>query len=319
MKRVLTAVVLAPLVLLAVFRAPLWLFALLVAAVIVLALHEYLHIAEAAGLKPFKWLTYAVSLLPIVVLWVESVRALYFAAPRRYAAYPVDFAMLRTMSALPFLTPVIFGVALVFRKELQTGLASAAASVFGVFYLGSSLSLLISLRADRVFSFLLIFILLSVWAGDIAAYYVGRSIGKHKLAPIVSPNKSWEGAVASVIASVAVAILVFHFAPQVNKLFGRSWLSGTGGWTFYTPLESFTFSVQPFHAIILGVLTNVAAQFGDLFESALKRGANLKDSGTLLPGHGGVLDRIDALLFAIPVVWYYAHIIGPRFIIGSFE
>jgi phosphatidate cytidylyltransferase len=309
MKRVLTAVVLAPLVLLAVFRAPLWLFALLVAAVIVLALHEYLHIAEAAGLRPFKWLTYAVSLLPIVALWVASVHDLYFARPRYFAFYPIAFA-LRTMFVLPVLAPVVFGVALVFRKELQMGLASAAASVFGVFYIGGSLFLLIALRADQWLCILVIFILLSVWAGDIAAYYVGRSIGKHKLAPIVSPNKSWEGAIASVVASIGVAFLVFHFGQALNSLFVPSGLFGKSGWTFYTPLESFNYQVQPYTVIILGVLTNVAAQFGDLFESALKRGANVKDSGTLLPGHGGVLDRIDALLFAIPVVWYYANLTG---------
>jgi phosphatidate cytidylyltransferase len=317
MKRVLTAVVLVPLVLLAVFRAPLWLFALLVAAVIILALHEYLHIAEAAGFKPFTWLTYAVSLLPIVALWIASVHALYFAEPRRYAVYPVDFALLRTLSVLPFLAPVIFGIPLVFRRELRTGLASVAVSAFGVLYVAASLSVLIALRSNPMQCILVIFILLSVWAGDIAAYYVGRSIGKHKLAPIVSPNKSWEGAIASVVASVAVAFLVFHFGQQLNGFFARSWLSGTGGWTLYTPLESLSFHVQPFHVIILGILTNVAAQFGDLFESALKRGANLKDSGALLPGHGGVLDRIDALLFAIPVVWYYANLTG--FLSKTFE
>lgn len=311
MKRVLTAVVLIPLVLLAVFRAPLWLFALLVAAVIVLALHEYLAIAEAAGLKPFKWLTYGVGLLPIIALWIASVYALYFvASPRRYAAYPVDFALLRMLSLLPFLAPVIFGIPLVFRRELRMGLASAAVSVFGVLYIAVALSLLIALRSNPMQCVLVILILFSVWAGDIAAYYVGRSIGKHKLAPIVSPNKSWEGAIASVIASVAVAFGVFHFSQQLNSYFFRNWLSGTGGWTFYTPLKSLRFQVQPFQAIILGILTNIAAQFGDLFESALKRGANVKDSGTLLPGHGGILDRIDALLFAIPVVWYYANLTG---------
>jgi phosphatidate cytidylyltransferase len=198
------------------------------------------------------------------------------------------------------------------------GLASAAASVFGVFYIAGSLFLLIVLRTDQLFCVLVIFILFSVWAGDIAAYYVGRSIGKHKLAPIVSPNKSWEGAIASVVASIGVAFLVFHFGQQLSSFFSRGWLFGTGGWTFYTSPESFNYHVQPYHVIILGILANVAAQFGDLFESALKRGANLKDSGTLLPGHGGVLDRIDALLFAIPVVWYYAHIIGP-FLLGHFE
>jgi phosphatidate cytidylyltransferase len=310
MKRVLTAVVLVPLVLLAVFRAPLWLFALLVAAIIVLALHEYLAIAEATGIKPFRWLTYAVSVIPIITVWVAIVIALQASTPRRYAPYPVDPPALRALSILPIIAPVIFGVALVFRKDLHTGLASAAVSAFGVLYVAGSLSRLITLRADSAGNILIIFVLLSVWAGDTAAYYVGRSLGKHKLAPIVSPNKSWEGAIASVIASVAVAFAVFHFREQLSGYFVSSWPSGTDGRTFYTPLETATFQVGPIYILVLGVITNVAAQFGDLFESALKRGAGVKDSGTLLPGHGGVLDRIDALLFAVPVVWYYAQLTG---------
>ena len=309
MKRVLTAVVLIPLVLVAVFRAPLSLFALLVAAVIVLALHEYLAIAEAAGIKPFKWLTYVVSLLPLLIFF-----ALWFSertyAVRRYAAYPLDFAVFRTWSMWLIVLPVLVGIPLVFRKELASGLASSAASAFGVLYIAASLSMLISLRANPSQQILLVFVLFSVWAGDIAAFYVGRSIGKHKLAPIVSPNKSWEGAVASVVASVAVAFVVFHFARQVNRFFASNWFSGARGWTFYTPSDWLDFQVRPIHVVILGILTNVAAQFGDLFESALKRGAGVKDSGTLLPGHGGELDRIDALLFAIPVVWYDANLTG---------
>src|SRR5215467_6446601 len=295
MKRVLTAVVLIPIVLLLVFRAPLWLFALGVALIIVLALHEYLGIAEAAGIKPFKWLTYVVSLLPIAVLWGSMLRTLYIASPRRYAGFVVEAQFWRTSLLLPLLAPVIFGIPLVFRKDLLGGFAAAADSVFGVFYVAVSLSQLIVLRADRGYGILIIFVLFSVWTGDIAAYYVGRSLGKHKLAPIVSPNKSWEGAIASVVASVAVAALVFHFQPQISRLFVVPPWTLRGRWI---------------SVAALGILTNVTAQFGDLFESALKRGANLKDSGTLLPGHGGVLDRIDALLFAIPVVWYYAQITG---------
>ena len=311
MKRVLTAVVLIPLVLLMVFRAPLWLFALVLAAIIVLALHEYLNIAEAAGIKPFRWLTYILAVLPIVVTWSSIIVAHEMATPRRYFSYFYFsvFPVLRTWWVLPILLPVIYGIALVFRKDLLAGLASSAASAFGVLYIAGSLSLLIALRGDSAYDFLIIFTLFSVWAGDTAAYYVGRAFGRHKLAPIVSPNKSWEGAIASIIASVLVAFAVFHYREQLSGFFSHQVPTATG-WTFYTPLEAVAFRVAPMHAVILGVLTNVAAQFGDLFESALKRGANLKDSGSLLPGHGGILDRIDALLFAIPAVWYYAHLTG---------
>jgi phosphatidate cytidylyltransferase len=160
--------------------------------------------------------------------------------------------------------------------------------------------LLVRLRHLPQNEYLIIFILFSVWGGDIAAYYVGKNFGRHKLAPVVSPNKSWEGAIASALASVVIAILVFHWREAINGLFTHEPEPDV-----YEPMR---FGLV--HIIALGVLTNVAAQVGDLFESALKRGAGVKDSGTLLPGHGGMLDRIDALLFAIPVVWYYAELTG---------
>ncbi|HET9283632.1 MAG TPA: phosphatidate cytidylyltransferase [Candidatus Angelobacter sp.] len=301
MKRVLTAVALIPVVLLIVFRAPLWLFALVVAAIIVLALREYLGIAEAAGIKPFHGLTYAVALLPTVVFLLF--RFLAWQAERRGSHSPVpEEPLLLSFLFLWGLAPVIFGIPLVFRKELRAGLASAAASMMGFLYVGASLALLIELRDQPAFNILIVFILFSVWGGDIAAYYVGKNFGRHKLAPVVSPNKSWEGAVASILASVLVAFLVFHFLAQLTPLFSTGWLPDLDTWTRFQPKGNVGWR----HVIALGVLTNVAAQFGDLFESALKRGAGVKDSGTLLPGHGGMLDRIDALLFAIPAVWYYA-------------
>jgi phosphatidate cytidylyltransferase len=317
MKRVLTAAVLIPVVLLLVFRAPLWLVSLAVAAIIVLALHEYLGVAEAAGIKPFRWLTYVVGLLPIFLFLMSRLIELLSTGEQRYPAYPtINLALLGTLSMILLVAPVIFGTALVFRKELRGGLASTAASVFGVVYIAASLSLLLVLRSNRTQHVLVVFILFSVWAGDIAAYYVGRSIGKHKLAPIVSPNKSWEGAIASVLASVAISLLFFHFRREINGLFVDADSMKTY-WLFPIPNELPLPRVLWVHAVVLGILTNVAAQFGDLFESALKRGAGVKDSGTLLPGHGGILDRIDALLFAIPVVWYYAQITG--FLTAAFE
>jgi phosphatidate cytidylyltransferase len=302
MKRVLTAVVLIPVVLLIVFKAPLWLFALVVAAIIVLALHEYLSIAEAAGIKPFHGLTYAAGILPILLfLLFRFIEWQQAAGERHYFRVPV-YPILFSLLVLSSLAPVIFGTSLVFRKELRGGLASAATSILGFIYVGASLSLLIELRAEPVYNVLIVFTLFSVWAGDIAAYYVGKNFGRHKLAPVVSPNKSWEGAVASIIASVLVAFLVFHFLSQLTPLFSAGWIPDLDVWTAFQP----TGNVRWQHVIALGILTNIAAQFGDLFESALKRGAGVKDSGTLLPGHGGMLDRIDALLFAVPVVWYYA-------------
>lgn len=305
MTRVLTAVVLIPVVLLIVFRAPLWLFALAVAGIIVLTLNEYLNIAEKAGCKPFRRVSYLLALLPILFTFFGTAYVKYSSPGGHYYSSSQDLFLRDGLFAVLVLSCVIAGIALVLRKEMSGGLASIAATVMGVLYIGASLSLLVSLRSG-VESFLVIFILFSVWGGDIAAYYVGRTFGRHKLAPVVSPNKSWEGAIASVIASVGIAALVFLYQSPIS-----SWM-GTRYWLFPYPAASnvLNFRVVIVHAIILGVATNVAAQFGDLFESALKRGAGVKDSGELLPGHGGMLDRIDALLFAIPVVWCYATLSG---------
>jgi phosphatidate cytidylyltransferase len=298
MKRVLTAVVLVPLVLLVVFRAPLWLFSLVIAGIVVLALHEYLGILRNYGTQPVAAASY--------VLAIAIVLGTLSAVDYRIFGYlPFLFAPWLFGSWQIFLIfPLIFGIPLVFRREMQGALPSAAGSAFGVLYLAASLALLIPMRHDPFRNVLIIFILFSVWAGDTAAFYIGRSFGRHRLAPTVSPKKSWEGAIASVVASIATAWLVFHFSASIRSWFTKSELY------FYTPLEEPSGQVGLVHIIILGALTNIAAQLGDLFESALKRGAQVKDSGSILPGHGGVLDRIDALLFAIPVVWYYATFSG---------
>jgi phosphatidate cytidylyltransferase len=290
MKRVLTAAALVPVVLLILFKAPWPLLVLAISAVVILTLHEYLNVTEGYGIKPFRWMTYTLAMLVVLA----------FTAYNFAWLIPSFLRGVLSWFSLWYLMPVIFGSAAVFRKEMRMAVPAAAMSVFGVIYIAASLGLLIRLRHFPQAEYLIVFILFSVWGGDIAAYYIGKNFGRHKLAPIVSPNKSWEGAVASVIASVGIALLVFYFRKGINNLFTH---------------EPDAPILSPDHLglieiILLGVITNVAAQFGDLFESALKRGAGVKDSGTLLPGHGGVLDRIDALLFAIPVVWYYAELTG---------
>jgi|SRR5947209_6454175 len=301
MKRVLTAALLIPVVLLIVFKAPLWLFALVVAALIILALREYLDIVEAAGIKPFRWLVCGVGVLPILLLLCSILVSHLPPHSRQYWHYLPGSSLLLTWWIMALLSAMIFGIPLIFRKDMNQGLASVAASVLGVLYIGASLSMLISLRWDMTRSVLVVFILFSVWAGDIAAYYVGKNFGRHKLAPVVSPNKSWEGTIASVLASIGIAILVLHFRHILKGWFSHPEIVWEDTFPPVWPLNLF-------HALLLGVLTNVAAQSGDLFESALKRGAGVKDSGALLPGHGGLLDRIDSLLFAIPMVMVYTNV-----------
>jgi phosphatidate cytidylyltransferase len=290
MKRVLTAVVLIPVVLLIVFKAPWPVFDFVVAAIVILTLREYLDVTDAYGIKPFRWITYLVSTFVVLGFTLYNFRWMGWRLPI------FEFSVI----ALAYLLVLIFGVPAVFRRDMKMVVPASAMSVFGVFYIAFSLALLIRLRHMAQSEYLIVFILFSVWGGDIAAYYIGKNFGRHKLAPVVSPNKSWEGAVASVIASIGIAVLVFHFRQYINALFTHE----------PDPDVLDPAPLGMLCVVGLGLVSNIAAQFGDLFESALKRGAGVKDSGTLLPGHGGMLDRIDALLFAIPVVWYYAHVTG---------
>jgi phosphatidate cytidylyltransferase len=160
--------------------------------------------------------------------------------------------------------------------------------------------MLVQLRQQWAGAFYLLYLLLVVWAGDIFAYFVGKSIGRHLMAPRISPKKTWEGAVASVVASVAVGWLLFSNAERISSA-----LLSVGLIT--RPNGMFGLEQPAMGPIIaLTIVLNIAAQLGDLVESLIKRGAGVKDSGAILPGHGGMLDRIDALLFAAPVLWYYA-------------
>lgn len=307
MKRILTAVVLIPLVLLVVFRAPLWLFAVVVGIVILLCLHEYLTIVEQYQIKPLRWTAYLSSVVLVTALFIAT--AIRFSG-ERYAVYL--WVLEPVQLAAGVLLPLIFGIPVIFRRDLKMALTSSGVSAFGVLYITMSLELLIPMRWTPGCAILLIFTLLSVWAGDIAAYYAGRAFGRHKLAPVVSPNKTWEGAVTSLAASVAVAGLVFHFQQPIQRAFIALPLN----WPSFRHDDFLDLRLHLLEApnlflwLSMGLVANIAAQFGDLFESAIKRGAQIKDSGALLPGHGGILDRIDALLFAIPAVWYYALLIG---------
>jgi phosphatidate cytidylyltransferase len=158
--------------------------------------------------------------------------------------------------------------------EMRDVLPQVACAFLGAFYTFAPWRFSIDLRALSVH--LLFFALALNWAGDSIAYYVGRRFGKHRLAPLVSPKKSWEGAIASVAGSVVFGLLYLGNV-----------LSGVALWK----------------VALIAVVANVAGQFGDLAESAVKRGAGVKDSGTLLPGHGGMLDRVDSSLFALPMVY----------------
>jgi phosphatidate cytidylyltransferase len=309
-KRVLTAVILIPLVILALFRAPLWLFTLLVLGVALLAAREYFDIAEKTGFRPMRFLGYLFLVLSFFTLWIIAERA-HIDVPRGWYSSHDILAMLFAGSVLFVLfAPLMFLLDGVRRAPLSKSLPDAAVSYVVLPYAGFTLVLMPLLKVTENGPLYLLYLMLLVWCGDIAAYYVGRAIGKHKLAPRISPGKTWEGSAASVVGAVIVGVLLFHYVNPIANAFLGAHLLAAPTVRFGAPIPNIHSELPTapmWFVAIFAICVNVAAQLGDLVESALKRGAGLKDSGSLLPGHGGVLDRIDALLFALPVgLLFYA-------------
>lgn len=184
-----------------------------------------------------------------------------------------------TIAVVLLLTLIVLTVAMSARYDLKQYFPITAYTLLGVIYTTIPLSIIVWVKSQPGGGPLALFTMAAVWASDSTAYFVGKAVGKHLAFPRISPKKTWEG----VAGSVAGALLV-----------------GMGGFYIFHD-----WTVIPF-----ALAVNVAAQFGDLAESALKRSAGVKDSSQLVPGHGGVLDRIDALLFAAPLLWYYWLLTG---------
>jgi phosphatidate cytidylyltransferase len=258
-----------PVVLILVFLGPWWqwLFTLAVATVAALAAWEYMGLAEHNGSKPPR----IAVLVAILTLFVSNY------------AWPGQIAAILGALSLALL------IYCTFFRPIEKMMADASASIFCLLYIGFTLIALPSLREESNGSSLVVFLLFAVWAGDIAALYVGRAWGRHKMAPTLSPNKTWEGALGSVVGSLLVTGGLLGLAHLFAAQWDKVWLSYPEDLNYW---------------LTLAFVVNGAAQVGDLVESALKRSAGVKDSGSLLPGHGGVLDRIDALLIAAPVLWY---------------
>ena len=291
LKRIATAVVLIPIVLLLVLRAPVPLLATVAGLVALLTIHEFLKLTELYGVQPVRLPTYIFVGLFFLLLAVNTGQGKPLLSTAIFV-YALGFA-----SAI---APFVFLTIAMRRAELSTGYPAAAASVFSFTYIALPMGMLVQLRQQWAGAFLLLYLLLVVWAGDIFAYFVGKSIGWHLMSPRISPKKTWEGAVASLIASVAVGVMLFRYATSLSSAMLRSGLIERRDGIFGLEMPA----LGPI--VLLTIALNIAAQLGDLVESLIKRGAGVKDSGAILPGHGGMLDRIDALLFAAPVLWYYA-------------
>jgi phosphatidate cytidylyltransferase len=271
--RVLTAVILIPLVVAAIWWGPTWLIAIVSAFVAIAAVLEFFSIAARQGVQAYRLWSCLASVGIISQQWYAS----------RMASV-VRLSDLLDRSPKVTLEFILFGfvlgaalIALGSRRSLTEVLPSISVSAAGIIFVVLPFSAVVRLHGvDILGPQLLLFTVVMVWVGDTAAYFVGSAIGRWKMAPQVSPNKTWEGAGANLLGSLFVAAVF-------------------GYWT----------KIQPAHMLAMGVVGSVAGQLGDLFESAWKRSAGVKDSGTILPGHGGMLDRIDALILAAPAVWYY--------------
>ena len=296
LKRIATAVVLIPIVLALILRAPVWALALVAGFIALLTIHEFLKLTEHYGVQPMIWQTHLWVGIFFFVLAVESMSA--------NTPMSSTGVFLVTLGFAAAIAPFLFLTRAMRSRDrsnddLRSGYPAASASVFAFAYIALPMAMLVQLRQQWAGAFYLLYLLLVVWAGDIFAYFVGKAIGRHLMSPRISPKKTWEGAAASVAASVGVGCLLFHYALPIS--------SALLNWGLIERRDGLFGLQQPAlgPVIMLSIVLNIAAQLGDLVESLIKRGAGVKDSGTILPGHGGMLDRIDALLFAAPVLWFY--------------
>jgi phosphatidate cytidylyltransferase len=254
MKRLLTALVLIPSVIYVIFLGPSLLFQAVVAALAIACFREYGAIAQAQKIPLNSWLGQAFGLL-------------FLFAPRAEWLLLVAIAMMAATLAMRL-------------ENLADSLPSASALLFGLLYIYGAWRCAIVLHG---YSAWWLFFAVSInWVGDSAALYSGKLFGKHKLAPLVSPKKTWEGALGSALFSTVYGVLL---------------------------LSKGVPNTPPVQAAVLSFLACAAGQIGDLAESAMKRGAGVKDSGHMLPGHGGWLDRLDSTLFSMPVVAFYLYLV----------
>jgi phosphatidate cytidylyltransferase len=268
MKRILTALVVLPFLIASILIASLWwVFVLMAAAAMVLGLWEFYLLAKRLKLQPNATAGYVAG-AALITISLQNDPAIN---------------VLLVQFVIIVLTIAVLIAATLRGAPYEKMIPSAGVTVLGVLYIALLGSHLVSLRTGftpTLSAHLLSFFFLVLMGADAGAYYVGRALGKHKLAPSISPGKTWEGAVGGVVAALAMALLA-HF------------------WFFRElPLK---------YTLPLATIMTIVGIFGDLAESALKRGAGAKDAAKLLPGHGGILDRLDSLLFNAPLIYYFAR------------
>jgi phosphatidate cytidylyltransferase len=273
--RLLTAAVLIPVVVALVWWAPPIALAGIAAIVAILALVEFLNLGERIGLRGFKLWTYFCTVL---IFYAQFSLGRIETHTLAGGISMVRDATSGTLSVEAALLIFLFGcviLGLLTKRPVHEVLPAISIGSAALLFVVLPFSYLVRLdEIEPVGRQLVLFTLVLVWAGDMLAYFVGKSLGRVPMAPMLSPKKTWEGALGNVLASMIVAVL-----------FAR-WMQ-----------------TDVLTLVVIAGVANIAGQAGDLIESAFKRGAAVKDSGGLLPGHGGMLDRIDSLILATPAVW----------------
>jgi len=263
MRRELSAIIAIPLVLWAIIGAPEWVFVLLLDLVILIAADELLRMGISSGIPIQR---------PLAIVALASFLAATF------------FLGLPGMAGVLLAWSLLLPVAQLFRKGTPDGsLRAIAVPLFVLLYLGaagSCLGWLKSMAPDPSTGIrVLLLFLFTIWIGDSGAYYLGKNFGKHRMAPVLSPKKTWEGLVGGIAASFAGALLFHQLFPLQ---FGRG------------------------PVLVIAAILSITAPVGDLVESVFKRDTGVKDSSGLIPGHGGLLDRTDSLFFSAP--WILAYL-----------
>lgn len=271
--RILTGVILIPLVVALVWWGPPAVVAACAAGVAMLAMLEFFDLADRMGLRAFRYWTFACA---AGIFYAQYAAGLV--ETHSFAGGTFTRSSGAAISIEAVLLIFVFGMAAIgigTRRTLHDVLPAIAADSASLLFVALPFSYLVRINEiDRIGRQLVLLTLCMMWAGDTFAYFAGKAFGRMPMAPQLSPKKTWEGAFANLIGSLLVGIA-----------FAR-WMQ----------LDATTM-------LIVAALANVAGQAGDLVKSAYKRGAAVKDSGSLLPGHGGVLDRIDSLILASPMVW----------------
>jgi phosphatidate cytidylyltransferase len=265
-QRVITAVIAIPVVLAFVWLSGWWGFAIAI-IVVILSVYELHNMMVHEGYHPLIWMSFSLSILFLLAAMFPQQRLILLEVG-------LSAALLITF-------PLLF-----IRKKLDGAMVDWSLTLAIPVYLGWPLSVFLLLRefpggiTPGFWWVLTVF--LGVWGFDSGAFFAGHFFGKHKLAPAISPAKTWEGVAGGLVFSIAAALL----------------------------LTTWPLGVPWYLAILLGILIGIASTLGDLAESLIKRQTHVKDSGQFMPGHGGLLDRIDSLLFAVIVVFIFAQLVG---------